>query len=99
MHCVKCRRVTETDYITTATSKNGRLMRRGQCITCGITKTPFVKRETACESFLNTPVNKLPFQINLPGHNFAGPGTKLDNRLNSKPVKVLSASELQNAIS
>ena len=35
MYCLKCRRVTETENITTATSKNGRLVRRGQCITCG----------------------------------------------------------------
>ena len=35
MHCLKCRRVTETENITTAMSKNGRVMRRGQCITCG----------------------------------------------------------------
>ena len=34
MYCLKCRRVTETENITTATSKNGRLMRRGQCVTC-----------------------------------------------------------------
>ena len=34
MYCLKCRRVTETENITTATSQNGRLMRRGQCITC-----------------------------------------------------------------
>ena len=35
MNCVKCRRVTETENITIAKSKNGRLMRRGQCITGG----------------------------------------------------------------
>ena len=34
-YCLKCRHVTETENITTATSKNGRLMRRDQCITCG----------------------------------------------------------------
>ena len=34
MYCLKCRCVTETENIATATSKNGRLMRRGQCITC-----------------------------------------------------------------
>ena len=28
MYCVKCRRVTETENITIATSKHGRLMRR-----------------------------------------------------------------------
>ena len=27
-------------------------------------------------------MNKLPFEINLPGHNFTGPGTKLYKRLN-----------------
>ena len=30
MYCFKCRGVTETENITTATTKNGRLMRRGQ---------------------------------------------------------------------
>ena len=63
MYSLKCRRVTETENITTVTSKNGRLMRRG--------------------SFLNSLVNKLPFEMHLPGHNFAGPGTKLNKRLNS----------------
>ena len=43
MYCLKCWRVTETENITTVTSKYGRLMRRGQCITCGKTKTQFVK--------------------------------------------------------
>ena len=41
-----------------------------------------------------TLVNKLPFEMHLPGHNFAGPGTKLYKRLNlegtpkewSKPI-------------
>ena len=60
MYCSKCQRVTETENITTATSKNGRLMKRGQCIACGKTKTQFAKRGAAGESFLNTLVNKLP---------------------------------------
>ena len=33
MYCLKCRRVTETENITIATSRNGRLMRCGKCIT------------------------------------------------------------------
>ena len=83
MYCLKCRRVTETENITTATSKNGRLMRRGQCITCGNTKTQFMKRDVTGGSFLNTLVNKLTFEIHLPGDNFTGPGTKLYKRLHS----------------
>ena len=57
MHCLMCRRVTETDNVTTATSKNDRLMRRGQCIICGKIKTQFVKKQAAGGSFLNTLVN------------------------------------------
>ena len=64
MYCLKCRRVTETEGITTAASKKCRLIRRGQCSN---TKTQFVKRAGGGR-FLNTFVNKLPFKIHLPGH-------------------------------
>ena len=57
-------------------------MRRGQCITCGETENQFVKKGAARGSFLNTLVNKLPFEMHLPGHNFTGPGTKVCKRLN-----------------
>ena len=83
MYCLKCRRVTETENIATATSKNGRLMRRGQCITCGKTKTQFIKNDATGGSFLNTLVNKLPFEMPLPGHNFTCPETKLYKRLHA----------------
>ena len=35
MYCLKCRRVTESENFTIDTSKNGRPIRRGQCIICG----------------------------------------------------------------
>ena len=82
MYCLKCRRVTETENIANTMSKNGRLMRRGQCVICSKTKCQFVEKETAGESFLNSLVNKLPFEMHLPGHNFTGTGTKLYKRLN-----------------
>ena len=47
------------------------------------TKTQFIKRDVTGGSFLNTLVNKLPFEMHLPGNNFTGPGTKLYKRLNS----------------
>ena len=47
------------------------------------TKTQLIKRDATGGSFLNTLVNKLPFEMHLPGHNFTGPGTKLYKRLNS----------------
>ena len=66
-------RLTETENVTTATSKKGRLMKRGQCIICGKTKTQFIKSVAIGGRFLNTLVNKLPFEMHLPGHNFTGP--------------------------
>ena len=47
------------------------------------TKTQFIKRDATGGSFLNTLVNKLPFEMHLPWHNFTGPRTKLYKRLNS----------------
>ena len=76
MYCLKCRCVTETKNIATATSKNGRLMRRGRGVSCGKTKTQFINRDAAGGSFLNSLVKKLPFEMHLSGHNFTGPGTK-----------------------
>ena len=39
MYCVKCRKPTETSDIHNAVSKNGRNMKRGKCVVCGVTKT------------------------------------------------------------
>ena len=47
------------------------------------TKTELIKSDATGGSFLNTLVNKLPFEKHLPGHNFTGPGTKLYERLNT----------------
>ena len=38
---------------------------------------------TAGGSFPNSLVNKLPFEMHLPGRNFTGPGTKLYKGLKS----------------
>ena len=42
----------------------------------------FFKR-SAGGSFLNTLVNKLPFEMHLPGHKFTDQGTKRGKRSNS----------------
>ena len=80
MYCLKCRRVKETENITNAASKNGRLIRHGECITCGKPNTQFVKKGAAGGSFLDTLVNNLTFEMHLPRQNFTGPGTKLYKR-------------------
>ena len=68
-------------------------MKRGTCVICGTTKTQFIK-SPAGDSLLNKVINNLPVEMHLPGHNFTGPGTKLNKRLNldltpkkwSKPI-------------
>ena len=52
MYCLKCRRVTETENVNTDTFKDGRVLRRGQFITCGKTKTQFVKKKLLVDVFL-----------------------------------------------
>ena len=52
MYCLKCRRVTETENIATATSRNGRLVMRGQCITCEKQRLNLLKKELLVAIFL-----------------------------------------------
>ena len=68
-------------------------MKRGVCAICGTTKTQFIKSPKG-GSLLNKVINNLPVEMHLPGHNFTGPDTKLNKRLNpdltpkkwSKPI-------------
>ena len=93
MYCVKCKKTTNTNNEQLTTTKNNRRMKRGTCTICGTTKTQFVKF-TKGGSVLNKFINNLPVEMHLPGHNFTGPGTKLNKRLNpdltpkkwSKPI-------------
>ena len=52
MYYLKCRRITQTENNATATSKNGRLMRRGECITCGKARPNLLKKELLVEVLL-----------------------------------------------
>ena len=82
MYCVKCKRATDTKDLQNVVTKNGRNMNRGRCTVCNSTKTQFVAG-TEGKGFVNSIINKLPFEMHLPGHNFTGPGTNLEKRLNS----------------
>ena len=93
MYCLKCKRVTGTKDIERVVTKSNRNMLRGKCEVCCKTKTKFVKAEVG-QGRVNNLINSLPFEAHLPGHNFTGPGTKLNLRLNedltpkdwSKPI-------------
>lgn len=92
MYCVKCKCKTETVDAQKVNSKNNRPMLRGKCAACGSTKTQFIKISTGGDltSSLNSvtskiklPWAKFPGEMHIPGMNFAGPGTNLDERLTS----------------
>ena len=82
MYCVKCKKKTETTNEQITTTSNNRRMKRGKCVICGTTKTQFVK-SSKDGSILNKMINSLPVEMHLLGHNFTGPGTKLNKRLNA----------------
>lgn len=92
MYCVKCKNKTETVDVQNVVSRNNRPMLRGKCAVCGTTKTQFVKMSRGGDlvSSLNSvtgkmklPWAKFPGEMHIPGMNFAGPGTNLDERLTS----------------
>ena len=84
MYCVRCKQITDTNDVQHVVSKNGRNMKRGKCVVCGCTKTQFIKsKDVTGQGIMNKLINKLPFEMHLPGHNFTGPGTKLNKRLNA----------------
>ena len=80
IYCLKCKTATETAAATSSIAKNGRPRVHGQCALCGCGKSKFVKMEG--KGLINNFINDLPFEMHYPGHNFLGPGTKLNKRLN-----------------
>jgi len=89
MYCVKCKKQTETKDMQNSMSKNGRPMIRGVCTVCGTTKTQFVKAKggdlvgslNMLTSNTKLPWGKFPGEMHMPGHQFTGPGTRLDLRV------------------
>jgi len=67
-------------------------MLQGICVVCGTKKSKCIS--SSGKGFVNDTINSLPFEMHMPGHNFTGPGTKLNKRLNedttpkawSKPI-------------
>jgi hypothetical protein len=78
MYCLKCKKKTETKDQEETTSKNNRKMLKGICVVCGTHKSQFIKGK----GIINKAINNMPFEMHLPNYNFAGPGTKLNKRLN-----------------
>ena len=84
IYCVKCRRFTEMRDTKQITSKNNCQMLQGICVVCGRKKSKFIS--ASGKGFINDKINSPPFEMHMPGHNFTGPGTKLNKRLNEDMI-------------
>jgi len=80
IYCVKCRKFMEMRDVKQKTTKNNRQMLQGICVVCGTKKSKFIS--ASGKGFINDTINSLPFEMHMPGRNFTGPGTKLNERLN-----------------
>ena len=106
MYCLRCKQNTDTDDIKFTITKNNKNMKRGTCRVCGMIKTQFVKQDAVGKGIMNRIINKLPFEMHLPGHNFTGPGTKLSKRLKkdgtpkswSKPINRVDESAMHHDV-
>ena len=100
MYCLLCRKKTLSTNVKLHENKRPRgapgiqYMLKGFCTVCGKGQAQIVPGKVGGD--LNSVLNpgKLP-ELHLPGHNFAGPGTKLKERLlrGDTPVKELDKAD------
>ena len=91
LYCVKCRKKTESEEGSEAQvkTKNNRFRLISNCCICGTKKSSFVKNsDNKTGGDLVDVIGSTIGEIHLPGHNFTGPGTKLQERLErgDKPI-------------
>lgn len=73
IYCLKCRRKTDTVKLHIEETRSGKQILKGKCKVCGSKKNRFIKKGSGWTD--------LPFELHLPGYNFAGPGTKLEKKI------------------
>ena len=88
-YCLSCKRFTSNKNITEHISKNNKKYIKSECVICNKGKSLFIKSNKVggdIVSALDNGLKKfglhgLP-ELHLPGHQFTGPGTNLEKRLN-----------------
>jgi Phospholipase A2-like domain len=90
LYCFKCKKKTKSDHVDHIETANGKWRIISNCCICGCKKSSFTKKSGG--DLVDWLSNKLG-EIHLPGHNFTGPGTKLDERLarGDQPVNKIDA--------
>ena len=92
LYCVKCRKKTESEEGETIKTKNNRFRLISNCCICGTKKSSFVKKQTGGD--LVDVISSTIGEIHLPGHNFTGPGTKLQERLERGDTPINRVDEI-----
>jgi len=81
IYCFKCRKYTETRDVKQKTKQQKTTFK---CFKASVfvegKKSEFIS--AGGKGFINDTINSLPFEMHMPGHNFTGPGTKLNKCLN-----------------
>ena len=80
-YCIRERKITKNLNPQYVITKNGRLMLKSICASCGIIKTKFVKRTKGGKiDIYKAMLPLLPKKgLTLPGYNYCGPGNPLDS--------------------
>ena len=63
MYSVKCKRMTDTQNLQHAISKNNRKMLRGSCSVCGSRKSQFITTESQQGGDLTNSINKFTSKL------------------------------------
>ena len=106
IYCLRCKSHTSSYGVKRRRTKNGKFYLSAPCSECSRKKARFLPPGQRGGSMLNSLINKLPFEMHLPGHNFTGPGTKLKKRLGandqphpwSKPINRVDRAAMKHDI-
>ena len=81
IHCLKCKRATDTKDVVNDVDKRGKSRVKGRCSDCNTMKYKYVKSGGSVD--IHKAISKvLPKDgLHLPGHRYTGPGTDLNVRL------------------
>jgi hypothetical protein len=99
LYCFKCKSKTDSDDVEKVKTVNNKWRIISNCCNCGCKKSSFIKAPHEGGDLVDVLSNTFG-EIHLPGHNFTGPGTKLDERLarGDKPVNQIDALSKEHDI-
>ena len=101
-YCLKCEKHTGDVNPLIVSTKNGRKRLQSKCKICGGSKSKFLPNKAGGD--IASFINKAGKEFHVPGYNFCGPGTKLNERLGpgdnpvTKPVNDIDRACMKHDI-